>query len=208
MNPEYSTPRVGASEIWLVRHGETVAQSSIRFYGATDVALSDLGRAQARAVATLLRERVFTRVVASPMCRAREAAHIIVRDPHIPLDFLDDLREIDFGTWEGWTFEDIQTRDPDGFHAWQKHDEAFCFPCGESRAAFRARVERALAHILETGSGAVLVVVHKGVIKSMLRALLHLDAETTRAMPCDLGSVHHLRREHDRWVVVEANLVA
>ncbi len=69
------------ARFFLVRHGETEGESSIRYHGATDVPLSDLGREQmrraARAIAAPRDARPFSDVFSSPLIRASEGARII-----------------------------------------------------------------------------------------------------------------------------------
>src|SRR5216684_4474678 len=107
----------------LVRHGETVGNSRIRYYGRTDLALSDLGRAQMRAAAVtlagLLGAQRFTQVFTSPLIRARESARIITRDAAVIIE-VEEFREVDFGAFEGLTAAEIETRFPTDFARWNR----------------------------------------------------------------------------------------
>ena len=87
----------------LVRHCETEGNSSARFHGSGDVALSEPGRAQLRALIPALRSEVFDLVVASPLRRSWQAARILAGSA--PLRLEADFREIHFGRWEGLTKE-------------------------------------------------------------------------------------------------------
>ena len=87
--------------IVLIRHGETDGESSVRFHGSSDVALSEAGRAHLRAAARTLRGEVFDLVVASPLRRSWEAAWIVSGGAPVRLE--EDFREIAFGRWEGLT---------------------------------------------------------------------------------------------------------
>src|SRR5688572_11020303 len=94
--PEGPPPQM--TELILLRHGETVGQSSIRLYGATDIALSPLGEQQAARAAAALQARRLARVVTSPLQRARRSAEIVLAAQPAPaatLEVLDDLREVD-----------------------------------------------------------------------------------------------------------------
>ena len=82
----------------LVRHGETVGDSSVRFHGSNDVELSAEGRVLMHEVARALRGEVFDLVLASPLRRSWEAASIIVGGAPVRLEH--DFREIHFGRWE------------------------------------------------------------------------------------------------------------
>jgi broad specificity phosphatase PhoE len=128
--------------IVLVRHGETDGESSTRFHGATDVALSREGKAQMRTVAASFGATHFDRVVASPLRRSWCAAQIV--GGGAPVTIESDFREIDFGRWEGLTREEIQATDPVLYEDWQNRAPGFEFPNGEPRGEFRARVEAGL----------------------------------------------------------------
>src|SRR5712692_2977005 len=96
----------------LVRHGETEGQSSVRYYGRTDVVLSELGRAQMRAVRVALNRAHgaprFARVFSSPLRRALEGARLIAGDR--PIVTIDEFIEVDFGLFESLTAEEIRDR--------------------------------------------------------------------------------------------------
>jgi broad specificity phosphatase PhoE len=156
-------------QLLLVRHGETDGVSSIRYFGSTDIALSDEGRAQMARVASRLASRRVDLWLASNLCRSWAAAGIVSRGASVRID--PDLREIHFGQWEGLTREQIQARDPVLFQDWQAGAEGFEFPGGEARAAFRARVARALERVQASGAANAVGVLHKGVIRELARQL-------------------------------------
>ena len=154
----------------MLRHGETVGNSSVRFHGAGDVPLSAEGRLQMRHAARALRQEVFDLVVASPLRRSWEAAALLAGGAPVRID--DGLREIDFGRWEGLTAGEIEERDPVLYREWRSRAPGFEFPGGEIRSAFRARVLAALDRIERSGVASALVVGHKGVIRTIGEHLL------------------------------------
>jgi broad specificity phosphatase PhoE len=156
--------------IVLVRHGETVGNSRVRFHGSGDVALSDEGRAQMRETAFQLRDEFFDLVTASPQQRSWEGAWIVSGGAPVRLEA--DFREVHFGRWEGLTKQEIEASDPVLFADWQSRSEGFEYPSGELRADFRARVERGLSALMDSGASNVLLVVHKGVIRVIAEKLL------------------------------------
>ena len=192
----------------LVRHGETVGHSSIRYYGRTDVALSDLGRRQMRAAREWLAARDgasgFAPVFTSPLVRATEAARIIAGRDAAAIA-IEEFAEVDFGLFEGLTAEEIAARYPEEFRRWNANRLApdFVYPEGESRAAFVARVARGTVRMLalwealrqearaggRTGSNALLVA-HRGVIRAVVRQLTGVLEPHI-----DLGSIHILEQE-------------
>lgn len=155
--------------IVMIRHGETLGESSIRYWGATDVMLSPEGRDQMRAARRRLPDECFDTIVSSPLARAWEAARIVWPSSAILLE--RDFCEIDFGEWEGWTAEEIEARNPAGFQAWRESPADFGFPGGERRGDFRTRVERGIDRMLASGFESALIVVHHGVIRAIAEYL-------------------------------------
>lgn len=178
----------------LVRHGETVGESSIRYHGANDVALSEEGRAQARAAARAIGDLAFDLHLASSLSRAAESARII--RPRHPIELDDDLREIDFGRWEGLTRDEIRARDPELDAAWSRDPHGFDFPGGERRTVFQQRVDRALARAFGRDVERLLLVAHKGVVR---RGFELLTREPLASPHPELGEVFVLERAGDRF---------
>ena len=183
----------------MVRHGETVGNSSVRFHGASDVPLSDAGRAQMRAAARGLRQEVFDLVVASPLRRSWEAAALVAGGA--PVRIADGLREIDFGRWEGLTAAEIELRDPVLYREWRARTPGFEFPGGEIRAEFRARVLAAFQRVAASGAKSALLVGHKGVIRTIAEHLLGAPLPDDQpqlggavGLSCDAGDAWHLGR--------------
>lgn len=181
------------SRVVLIRHGDTVGESRIRFHGATDVALSSDGRAQAAAARLLVPGVRWDRIVSSTLIRAWQSALIVARGRPITLEH--DFREIDFGRWEGLTREEIAARDPILYEDWQNAGSAFDFPQGERRSDFRARVERGLERLMIRGdTESAIVVAHKGVVRTIAEAL---TGDTLEPDHPPLGGVVRVTRAAD-----------
>jgi broad specificity phosphatase PhoE len=181
----------------LVRHGETTGESSIRYYGSTDVPLSSLGEAQMRRVGQALTHERFDAVLSSRLRRARRGAELVARCESRPVAAFD---EVHFGNWEGWTREEIAARDPDNFRVWQADPEAFVYPGGDCRQAFRRRVAAGLSELLAAPPGEnLLLVVHRGVIAIILAELLGLSPAARRQLEIDLASIHVVARRGAAW---------
>ncbi len=183
------------SQLILVRHGETVGESSIRYHGRTDVALSELGRAQMRLASRAIETRHgginFMQVFSSPLVRATEGARIVAGDS-APLITIDEFAEVHFGLFEGLTADEIRERYPDEFARWNADRLAptYTYPAGESRAAFTDRVERGLERMLALWTPRdddALLIAHRGVIRAIVRTLTRQDPVV------ELGSIHILR---------------
>jgi broad specificity phosphatase PhoE len=142
----------------LVRHGETDWNADGRLQGQTDRPLSDFGRRQAQQLAEELRGEELEAVYSSDLARARETAEIVGERLGLPVVFDPDLREKDWGTWEGLTTVE---RDRVEF-------------VGESTEEHQERTLRALRRISERHPGAerVLVVTHGGSMRRVQTAAL------------------------------------
>lgn len=196
-----------ASRLILVRHGETEGESSIRYHGRTDVALSELGREQMRLAARAIhspRAVEFAHVFSSPLVRASEGARIVAGDS-ISLITIEEFAEVHFGLFEGLTADEIRERYPDEYARWNADRLAptFSYPGGESRAAFAERVERGLERMLSRWTPRdrdALLVAHRGVIRAIVRKLVN------REPVVELGSIHILRFD-GAWQVEALDLI-
>jgi broad specificity phosphatase PhoE len=192
------------AELLLVRHGETVGQSSIRLYGSTDVALSDEGELQMATTGRALAGLRFDRVLTSPLCRARRSAEVLLDSmphPAIAIETIEAFREVDFGRWEGLTWEEVRERDREEHQRFSSLGLEFCYPQGESRRSFWTRVQAEVPNIEQAFAGGcerMLVVVHKGVIKALAARLLGLPT-IVDGLELPLGSVHRFTQERDAW---------
>ena len=141
----------------LVRHGETDWNAVGRLQGHTDRPLSDYGRRQARQLADELANEGLEAIYASDLARARETAEIAGERLGLPVVLDADLREKDWGTWEGLTAVE---RDRVEF-------------VGESTEAHQDRMLRALRRIAERHPGGrVLVVTHGGSMRRVQTAAM------------------------------------
>ena len=147
----------------LVRHGETDWNADGRLQGQTDRPLSDFGRRQARELGEQLKDdelegEKLEAIYSSDLARARETAEIVGELLGVPVVLDADLREKDWGTWEGLTAVE---RDRVEF-------------VGESTEEHQERILRALRRISErhSGDGRVLVVTHGGSMRRVQTAAL------------------------------------
>ncbi len=181
----------------MVRHGETVGRSSIRYFGSTDVRLSQVGCRQMEQVRTALQEEAFGAVYTSTLQRTIAAARIIA--PEVPPQALAGFNEVSFGEWEGLTREEIEARDPALFRQWRATLSDFAYPGGDHVPAFRARVIDALHALLSMAPECALIVAHRGVIGTILTELLRLSASQRAAWPIDIASIHVLEAMGGGW---------
>jgi broad specificity phosphatase PhoE len=187
----------------LVRHGETEGESSIRYHGINDVALSPFGCEQMRRVAAALADTKLDAIYTSSLQRTVAAARIIA--PTIPAATICGFNEINFGEWEGLTSAEIEARDPQTYREWIASRLDFVYPGGDSISGFRGRVVAAFEELLPSMPERSLVVGHKGVIKAIAGLLLGLSPEERSSLPVDLASIHILRADGTGWHAEVAN---
>jgi len=175
----------------LVRHGESVWNEVRRFQGATDVALSDRGRGQARALGRALRAYRPAVAYVSPLARARETAELALAGTGARIVAVPELREFSLGEWEGCLSEEIRTRAGDPYGAWVRAPLDCPPPGSEPLEAVRSRVLAALDAIAaEHRDGEdVLVVSHGGVISVYACHLLGCSLNTLWRLRVDNASV-------------------
>ena len=166
----------GSTRLILLRHGEPDQTVHGRCYGRLDPGLSRRGLEQMRQVLRLLNNQPAAAIYSSPSRRAVESANLRAVD--IPAATIDErLREIDFGAFEGLTYDEISDRYPRQYDEWMSQPTNVAFPDGESFATMSARVRRAFEQIRRLHSGkTVTIVSHGGVNRIVLAAALDLDS--------------------------------
>ena len=182
-------------KLLLARHGQSVWNAERRFQGRTDVPLSELGIAQARALGAALGGARLAAAYVSPFRRAVETAEVALAGRDVPLVALDELRELSLGEWEGCTVEEIRGRDGDPYQRWLLAPHDCPPPGGEPLEAVNARVAAAVAHIAarHDPDDEVLIVAHGGVISVYACSVLG----------CSFNSLWRLRVDNASLTVVK-----
>lgn len=194
------------SDIYIVRHGETSGESSVRLYGKTNIGLSDSGREQMRLAGNHLEHIPFKQVFVSPLSRSQESARIMLSGRGPEPEVVAGFREISFGDWEGWTLDEAAERDPENYMEWKKGSVDFQFPGGDRKSEFFLKKAAAANETFSDCQLPALAVLHKGVIKGVLSALLNLSLDEVSPMHIELGSIHHLQRnENSSWTLIATN---
>jgi alpha-ribazole phosphatase len=159
----------------LVRHGDTVAGSRQRYWGRTDVALSDDGLYQAECAAARLAAEPLVAIYASDLVRAARSAEIIAAPHGLPVTACPELREIDFGEIEGLTFGEAEVKFPEVTRRWAAREPNLAFPGGEDVDTFSRRVGAFTARLGGHGEGDTLAVVaHSGTLRNLTTQLMGL----------------------------------
>ncbi|WP_372494518.1 bifunctional RNase H/acid phosphatase [Actinoallomurus purpureus] len=185
----WAPPTTEPTTTLLLRHGETPYSGERRFAGVGDIPLTDTGLAQARAAGDALAGRGIDVIVTSPLKRTRQTAQEVAQAIDVPVRVEEDLRETDFGDWEGYTFAEVRERWPAEMDAWLA-DPSVAPPFGESFAATLQRVRTARDKLLvRFRKQTVLVVSHVTPIKMLVRLALDAPPSALYRMHLDVGSL-------------------
>jgi probable phosphoglycerate mutase len=190
---------VSAPDIWLVRHGATEWSANGRHTGRTDIPLTDDGRAGAAALCPILFRTRFALVLTSPLSRARETARLAgFADAEVD----DDLREWDYGDYEGLTTPAIRETDP-GWTVFRRDP-----PNGETAEHVAARVTCVLDRV-SSSPGPVLLFAHSHVLRVLTSVALGLGPRHGAQFVLDPATISVIGTEHDeralrRWNVPPA----
>ena len=171
-----------STRILLVRHGQSQGNAESRFGGHTATPLSELGRAQAEAVARTLAAEGVTAIYSSDLARAVETARPLARALELEVNLTDALRERNVGRMEGLTFEEAAAQFPAEYAALLRRDFEHVLEGGESYRQMLDRAGRALdSCIQQHRGGTVAVFSHAGTICILVLHLIGaLDAPQLR----------------------------
>ena len=167
------------TKIYLIRHGESLANAKRIYLGHTDWDLSPLGKEQAEVVAEYLKDERIDVIYSSDLIRAYNTAlpHAIRRGLEIIKD--RELREIYLGEWECSPLDELEVRYPDEFCiGWCKNFGTCCVPGGESVPALARRIYNEVERIARENEGkCVLIACHAAAIRSFWGLLTETPAE-------------------------------
>ena len=167
-----------SSYIYLVRHGETDLNNSGVYYGRLDPEINEKGMRQCESLKSSLKNIDFNAVVASPLKRALKSATIISGCEDKDIIVEPQLREIDFGLWEGLHYKEVMQKYPEDWANWGQHWIDYTIPEGESFRVFYSRVENCIKNIINNNQeNKILVVAHEGSLKAIALTLLNMPIE-------------------------------
>ncbi|WP_051978901.1 histidine phosphatase family protein [Edaphobacter aggregans] len=182
------------NDLLFIRHAETHMVGT--FCGQSDPSVNAAGHRQIQKLAERLRTEPIVTVFTSDLQRSLTTARALAESFAIPCITRPALREIDFGKWEGLTWEQIEKLDLIFATQWLEAFPHLTPPDGESFEIFEARVMAETSYLLsQSESSLIAVVTHAGVMRAILRTLCGLDEKTTwtltRPHCCTFRYAHH-----------------
>lgn len=161
-------------KLFLVRHGATIWNEQHRYLSRTDLNLSPLGNEQAKKIAKRLSGQPVEVLFTSPLKRCQETAVIIAGQLRLEPIVLKELAEIDFGQWEGLTYEEIKEEFGDIIDQWLDDASSMVVPGGEDWLPFSRRVAAFLSSVASRTEKVGVAVTHGGVIKAVVNRIFRL----------------------------------
>ncbi len=174
----------------FVRHPETDWNKQRRYLGRTDIGLNQRGLKQAELISDYLRNKNISAVYSSNLKRAYQTACIIAKQNSLEVKKDERFNEVDFGKWEGMTFEQLQKKYPKLAQEYLSDPLNVKIPGGESLLKFRKRVNEALKKILAKEKGTVVIVSHAGVNRIIICNLLKLSLSYFWQIKQDIGAIN------------------
>ena len=141
------------TNVYFVRHGESVSNLITQFAGSLDMPLTEKGRQQADLTAVFLREIPFTAVYTSDLSRAYATGLAIAQTHNVPIFATDQLREIDAGDWEGKQYSRLEEEYSDSYGVWRSQIGLAECPNGETVAQLQARIRTCVEAIVRKHPG-------------------------------------------------------
>jgi broad specificity phosphatase PhoE len=187
--------------IYLVRHGETEWNAQRLVQGHSDIPLNERGREQARLLAARVQQLPITQVCSSDLQRAYETAVTAAQTLGLSVCRHPELRERNYGDWEGKDYRVIQAQFPD-FNPWKDTESKYNI---ETFSAMQQRGMRCLQAILQEGDAEhILIVSHGGLINALLH---YMSGGVYGTGKTKLGntSLSHIQYKQNQWVIHTIN---
>ncbi len=155
------------TKITLIRHGQTRWNNKKRYLGHSDIDLDMMGKKQAQATKRRIKNEAFHKIYSSDLKRAYHFAEILFKEKNVHK--LPQLRELNFGIFEGKTHQEIMSSSALIYTQWLNNPFKTDIPDGESLKSFKTRIIKAFLKIITDNKGkAVCIVTHAGPIRIIL----------------------------------------
>ncbi|MCX6013932.1 MAG: histidine phosphatase family protein [Chloroflexi bacterium] len=161
-----------STRILLIRHGETDWNKADRFRGRSDISLNETGIQQARATASRIAALNVSAFYSSPLKRAIMTASLLAQSFNKPVLPVEELNDIDFGTWQGLSNQEAMALDKDLYTQWLHQPHLVTFPQGESLEQVKDRVSPAIHNIIDKEKEKTIVIVSHSVLCRIIVCIL------------------------------------
>ena len=177
-------------KIIIIRHGAIDNKYRGRYIGATDVPLSEKGLEESAAIGQYIANIDCDHIFASPMLRVKQTLETALAPGKIKnVEYMENLREINFGDWEGKSFSEINEQYPNEVNNWTETSHKFGFPNGSNLDDFHKGIELFKKTLLETPGETIMVFAHGGGILALICNILAIKKDKMLAFKVDRGSI-------------------
>lgn len=182
------------TRVLAIRHGETAWNVDTRIQGQLDIPLNDTGHWQAGRLAAAVADEGLHAIYASDLQRAHQTAQAISKATGLPVTLDRGLRERGFGSFEGHTYQEIETRWPEESMRWRKREVDFSpGGVGESLRVFYDRCVNSATRLAAAHPGqTIAIVAHGGVMDCLYRAASRVDLQAPRSWQLGNASINRL----------------
>jgi alpha-ribazole phosphatase len=194
------------TKVILIRHGETLWNVEMKYQGHCDVALTEKGIKQAELAADSLAKESISAVYASDLCRAFVTAESIANKHDLQVATIPELREINFGQWEGLAYDKINNQWSDIMAKLFTHPDEIQIPDGETFREVKERATIALSTLIKKHPNETIVVVsHGGTIRTILCSVLNIPLNHLWNIKQDNTAINILEYYDDQALVSLVN---
>jgi alpha-ribazole phosphatase/probable phosphoglycerate mutase len=196
-----------STRILLIRHGRVAWNARAAYTGWTDLPLDERGEKEAMMVANRLKDTPIGAIYASDLNRARRTAEIIAEPHNLKVQVSINLREINYGEWEGLEISDVKSNyGEDVFNAWSRDPVNYRIPGGETFGELRDRAAPEVERIASTHPGqTVVVAAHRSVNRVLICHWLGLDVGRYKQIEQKNGAINSLLFNGNRVVIETVN---
>ncbi len=199
-------------EIILIRHGLTLWNRAARIQGISDVELSEEGLRQAELLAKNFPFDKVDAVYSSDLSRAKTTAKFVADKFNLPVQTTAELREVDFGIWEGKYFSELEKFDADNLKTFYKNpdelklDRAETFQQAQSRAM--NAIKKIIANHESDGDSRIVAVAHGSINRTILCAILDIPLKNMWRLSQFNTAINILRVDDGNFTVQLLNSTA
>lgn len=190
----------------LVRHAITTCNEGGSLSGQIDSTLSKKGKLQVEQLTCYLKDENIDEIYTTPFSRTKDTMEKLAQIKSIEINETDKFNEIDFGEFDGLSFDIIKRDYPEEFEKMIKEGSEYTYPKGESLIDTFDRVSKELENILkDKDNKTILICSHGGTIRNILSYLISKDYKYHWNFKIDNASVSVVEVENDFAVINKLN---
>ncbi len=194
--------------IYLIRHGQTEWNKNCIFRGQKDIPLSKEGNLQARLTGKYLIGHDIESIYTSPLKRAFETATILAENFKSTVQKVEDLKDINFGNWEGKSDLWVREHDASLYNLYRNFPEKSSFPDGESLNQCFDRAFRAFYSIAsQNAQKDIAIVTHRVILKLILIGILGLTTSSFWKIRLDTCSISEVELHKSSFIIKRINSI-